>query len=75
MDDIIVTKLDGRWAVTREGIILTQQPTTPEAIKIAVDAAAEAALAGERARVLLDDRIAPCSVLWDSSDEGSDDTG
>jgi hypothetical protein len=71
VDDIVVMELDGRWVVTREGIIFARRSTARGAVKVAIRSAAETAQSGEHVRVLMDDECGPRRVIWESRPMGA----
>jgi hypothetical protein len=71
VEDIVVTELEGRWVVTREGIIVARGSTVRAALKVALQSAVETARSGAQVRVLMDDGGAPRRVVWDSRPTGA----
>jgi hypothetical protein len=66
LNQFIVRKVQSRWTVTNDGIVLSWWSATPAAIKAAVQVAANAARVGG-AQVLMEDPSGNQTVLWDSA--------
>ena len=66
MNQFIVRKVQSRWTVTNDGILLSWWSAAPAAIKAAVQVAANAARGGAT-RVLIEDPSGCQTVLWDSA--------
>jgi co-chaperonin GroES (HSP10) len=73
MNDFVIIKLQGSWTVTHYGFIVSCEPSTSQAIRVAVNAASsEAANGGEHVRVMMEDTSTAQRIIWDSwRDTGS----
>jgi len=66
LNKFIVRKVQNRWAVTNDGIVLSWWSAAPAAIQAAVQVAANAARGGATL-VLIEDPCGCQTVLWDSA--------
>ena len=66
MNKFIVRKVQNRWAVTNDGIVLSWWSAAPAAIKAAAQVAATAARVGAT-QVVMEDPSGCQTVLWDSA--------
>ena len=66
LNQFIVRKVQSRWTVTHDGIVLSWWSAAPAAIKAAVQVAANTARGGA-AQVLMEDPSGCQTVLWDSA--------